>query len=207
MNDVKGSPNAGGEAAGRRPGSPESGGSNDAAPGLQKPGNEGPAVGPETPLWQGRGDWRYQIGAIALFFVVAIAVLILVAFIINQPDKRVYWWAGGLVVLAFAVRAGWILFVHMFGTRYRLTSQRLFIDHGILSRTTDQVELIRVDDVRIRQRLLDRMFGIGSVDVLSTDVSDAKTAIVGIADPDRVAEHIRSHMRKLRQKSLYIENL
>jgi membrane protein YdbS with pleckstrin-like domain len=207
MNEGKASPNAGGETTPRRPDATTPAGTSNATPGLQKPANDSPPVGPETPLWEGRGDWRYQVGAVAMFLIVTLGVVILVGFLIDRPDKRWFWGLGGLVVLAFGVRTGWILVVHMLGTRYRLTSQRLFIDRGILSRTTDQIELIRVDDVRIRQRFLDRLFGVGSVDVLSTDVSDAKSAIVGITNPDAVAEHIRAHMRKLRQKSLYIENL
>lgn len=203
MNQQEGTPNVANSGTGGSPGRPAS--ANPAEP-LRRTAGEG-AVGPETPVWEGRGDWRYQISAVAMFLIVSVVILILLGFFIDTKGKNWLWWLGAIVVLAFGVRMAWILIVHIYATRYRLTTQRLFIDRGILSRTTDQLELIRVDDVRVRQRLLDRMFGIGSVDVLSTDVSDAKMSIIGIGNPDTVAEHIRSSMRQLRQKSLFIENL
>lgn len=204
MDQQDGASNVAG-AGGR--GRPESSHSADASRALQGTAGDGAHGSPETPLWEGRGDWRYQIGSVGMFIVVTLLVVIVIAFVIQNQNKSWLWWLGALVVLAFALRTGWILLVHVYGTRYRLTSQRLFIDRGLLSRTTDQLELIRVDDVRVRQRVVDRLFHIGSVDVLSTDVSDAKMSIVGIAGPDAVAEHIRTNMRQLRQKSLFIENL
>jgi len=90
---------------------------------------------------------------------------------------------------------------------YRLTSERLFIEIGVLSRTVDQTELVRVDDVRVHQSLMDRVFGLGSVEVVSTDATDRNVMIEGIADPDRVAEMVRENMRSLRRKSLFVENL
>lgn len=177
---------------------------------MAPPAGEHAEHGPEQDLWRGRGDWRYQIGSILLFFLVSIAIVCVVEFFIIGQNKNLNWtarWVAAIVIAAWGLKAIWNVVMHVYQTRYRLTTERLFIDRGILSRTTDQIELIRVDDVRVRQRLLDRLFLIGSIDILSTDVSDAKTSIIGIQKPDEVAEHIRSHMRSLRKKSLFIENL
>jgi len=81
------------------------------------------------------------------------------------------------------------------------------LERGILSQTIDQTELIRVDDVRVRKSLLDRVFGLGDVEITSTDASDRLVVLEGIRDPDQVAEDIRSRMRSLRKSSLFIENL
>jgi hypothetical protein len=71
----------------------------------------------------------------------------------------------------------------------------------------DQTELIRVDDVRIHKTLLDRIFGLGTIAILSTDATDREVVIAGVADPDQVAEALRRNMRTLRQKSLFVEHL
>jgi hypothetical protein len=71
----------------------------------------------------------------------------------------------------------------------------------------DQTELIRVDDVRVKKSMMDRLFGLGSVETLSTDQTDRETMIAGIAEPDKVAEAIRARMRTMRKKSLFVENL
>ena len=64
-----------------------------------------------------------------------------------------------------------------------------------------------MDDVRVTQGLVDRIVGCGTVEVISTDMSDARLNLVGVADPDKIAEHIRQCMRTLRKKSLFVENL
>ena len=102
---------------------------------------------------------------------------------------------------------GVTIFWRIIGRRYRLTDQRLFIERGVLTQTIDQTELIRVDDVRVRKTLLDRVFGLGDVEINSTDASDATIILEGIRDPDRISEDVRSRMRALRKRSLFIENL
>ena len=99
------------------------------------------------------------------------------------------------------------LFLRIISRRYRLTSQRLFIERGILNQTIDQTELIRVDDVRLEKTLIDRVFGLGTVSLLSTDVTDRLVVIEGIDNADRVAEAVRTNMRTQRGKALFVENL
>ena len=83
----------------------------------------------------------------------------------------------------------------------------MFIGRGILSRTIDQAELIRIDDVRIHKSLLNRMTGVGSVELFSTDASDRQVTIWGVQKPEELAESIRDQMRRLRQRSLFVESL
>ncbi len=93
--------------------------------------------------------------------------------------------------------------------RYWLTIDRLFIRRGILARTIDQTELIRVDDIRVTQGLIDQMLGIGNVEVVApTDRTDGDITLLGVAEPMKVAEMIRENMRNLRQRrGMYIANV
>ena len=111
-----------------------------------------------------------------------------------------------LVVIVGGILAGpvtWTILSH----RYRLTTQRLIIERGILSQTIDQTELVRVDDVRIHKSLADRVLGLGSVGVISTDATDREILIPGVAGPERLADAIRSRMRAARQRAVYVENV
>lgn len=119
----------------------------------------------------------------------------------------VKFWCAVIPIVLVGAYLGATIFWRIIGRRYRLTDQRLFIERGVLAQTIDQTELIRVDDVRVRKTLLDRVFGLGDVEINSTDASDAFILIEGIRDPDRIAEDVRSRMRALRKKSLFIENL
>ncbi len=171
--------------------------------------------GPEDPnkeqlLWQGRGSWKHYIGLALGWAVVALAVLLLGQWLRGYASwLQGPWFATMLALLVLGsglyllVRTAW----RIYGRRYRLTSQRLFISRGILVTTTDQTELIRVDDVRVRQGVLGRLFSVGDVAIISTDVTDAELVLIGVGGPHPVAEHIREHMRILRQKSLFVERL
>ncbi len=153
---------------------------------------------PEKDLWSGRPRWPHFLTATPL--VIVVILLVAAAFVDGW-----YWFvlAAAGVTCAWAVRIA----IRIWALGYRLTTERMFTERGIISRTIDQIELIRVDDIRVRQTLIDRVFGLGSVDVLSTDFTDRAIIIEGIRDAHQVAEMIRSHMRSARQHSLFIESL
>ena len=172
-------------------------------------GGDGAAIPPseEREIWAARTSWKHFYGKWAAWALVMILVILVGVWVRGQME-----WLKLVGVLAVIVLGSgavlWAKFaIQVYSVYYRLTTQRLFIGRGILSRTTDQTELIRVDDVRVQQGLVDRIVNCGTVEVISTDVSDAKLTLVGVADPDKIAEHIRQHMRALRKKSLFVENL
>lgn len=158
----------------------------------------------EATVWIGRTHWMHFAGSLAL----AMLVVVLASFLCLQMRSR-----GGVfgiwlvVVAACAVIVGGRILLRVLSCRYRLTDQRLFIERGIFAQTIDQTELIRVDDVRLRKTLANRLLGLGSIEVLSTDVTDREVVIEGVRGPETIAEQIRGNMRTLRRKSLFIEKL
>ncbi|GIK17306.1 MAG: hypothetical protein BroJett003_22700 [Planctomycetota bacterium] len=161
----------------------------------------------ETPIWTGRTHWKYFLPGVALWVLGMLAVSWLLLKAFASPEST---WVGTLLTvlwLGSAVVVFGRIAIRIIGQRYRLTTQRLFIEKGILSQTIDQTELLRVDDVRMHRTVVDRMFGLGTVEVMSTDSTNPRIRIVGIAAPDTVAEHIRMNMRVMRKKALFVENL
>ncbi len=157
---------------------------------------------PEEDLWQGRSSWKFYADLI----VVAAGWTVIAAIVWFTTPR----WSGWIVLSMASF--GWVYVAGrvahgMLNYHYRLTTQRLFIERGILSRTIDQSELIRIDDVRIHKTLMNRMTGVGSVELFSTDTSDRQLTIWGVAEPEALAESIRDHMRRLRQRSLFVESL
>ncbi len=169
---------------------------------------EQPAI--ETEIWQGRTHWKHYAGRLLLWLGANVLVAFLVGWIASSFEGftagHAFWTIVGILLISGLLVVGRVL-LPILSNRYRLTSERLFIEHGLLSRTIDQTELIRVDDVRIYKSFLDRIFGLGSVAVISSDATDRETLITGIREPETVAEAIRTRMRALRKKSLFIENL
>ena len=144
-----------------------------------------------------------------LVWFVGTVVLIIAAWKIKGTNESNWsWYAAGAIIalgaLYLAFRMGTVILTR----RYRLTTQRLFIDRGFLSRTTDQTELIRVDDVQVQQSLLQRIFSVGDVKVLSqTDASDNQIVMAGLDDPHGWSEDIRQNMKIMRKKSLFVEQI
>ncbi|MCP4247898.1 MAG: PH domain-containing protein [bacterium] len=164
----------------------------------------------ESEIWIGRTHWKHYAGRISLWLLANVLLIILIAWAASRFD----WLTGGIafwITLVVALISGALILgrvaLVILGNRYRVTSQRLFIERGILSQTVDQTELIRVDDVRLHKTMIDRLFGLGSIQILGTDTTDREIRIEGIADPETVAEAIRTNMRTLRRKSLFVENL
>ena len=182
------------------------------APGAALPTGDGAPVDPaqERDLWAGRTSWKHYLGRILLWSAGCILLAILIGWLQSGWEALTFWSAVGWTLLIVAL-SGAILFAtiafKVLDCRYRVSTQRLFIERGILSRTVDQTELIRVDDVRLYKGVLDRICGLGTVIVRSTDATDNETVIAGVADPEQVAEAIRQNMRTLRRKSLFVENL
>jgi uncharacterized membrane protein YdbT with pleckstrin-like domain len=85
--------------------------------------------------------------------------------------------------------------------RYRLTNERLFVHKGLIAKCVEEIELFRVKDQSMRQGLIQRLLGFGSITVLSTDDSTPVLNLVGINNPMAVKERIRSAVRKARKQS------
>ena len=88
-------------------------------------------------------------------------------------------------------------------TKYRLTSQRLVVEQGVLSRTLDEVDLRTVDDSGFSQSPLERLQGIGTVWVVASDRSTPRLALRGISDPRALREKIRENAYRMSQGQVF----
>jgi len=82
---------------------------------------------------------------------------------------------------------------------YRLTNERLFLRRGIIARNVDELELYRVRDVTFTQGLLQRIMGVGNVNVTSTDASTPVLTLRGVGAPEQIKEAIRTASRASRK--------
>jgi len=165
----------------------------------------------EREVWRGRFSNRAALGGLLVTFSIALVLVLLATLAEFKVGPRwlrtTIWIIAAAVVAAVLVRVLWRWAKYRFTLRYRLTTERLFIDKGLFSRTRDEIELIRVDDVRVKQSLMDRFFKVGQVRIISTDRTHAELVLLGIDEPDGVKEKVRQYMRARRKKSLHIESL
>ena len=165
---------------------------------------------PEQNLWKGRFSAKAQAHWWVLWSAEVVGLLWLW---FRQIDEATLSTLSARIVFAVAallpaVYIGWTLLASKLSVRYRLTTHRLFKESGILSRSLNEIELIRVDDVAVGQNILQRVFNVGVVTVIApTDPTEPRLELVGIENPIEVKEMIRGQVRKRRERSLHVENL
>lgn len=75
-------------------------------------------------------------------------------------------------------------------TRYRLSEDRLFCEKGFLNIKQDEVLLYRVRDLQLNMSLGQRIFGVGTICVVSSDKSVPHMDLVSVKNPREVKEMI-----------------
>jgi uncharacterized membrane protein YdbT with pleckstrin-like domain len=83
-------------------------------------------------------------------------------------------------------------------TKYTLTTHRLIVETGIISKRVDDIELYRIKDTKSDQGLIDRLLQIGSVNVNTTDAS-GNWNLRKISSPRQAREKIRHATEQLKQ--------
>jgi uncharacterized membrane protein YdbT with pleckstrin-like domain len=101
---------------------------------------------------------------------------------------------------------GLVLVYRKLDVHYTLTSQRFVHKKGILKRVTDRIEVIDIDDVTFEQGIIQRMLGVGTVRLTSSDRSHPELALRGIDEVQRISGLIDDVRRRERRKrGLHIE--
>jgi uncharacterized membrane protein YdbT with pleckstrin-like domain len=135
----------------------------------------------ETVIYEGHPSWRSIVGFYILGMV-AVAVAVLIGLV--AADGSGIGIAAGAVVLALVLVIGW---VRRITTRYLITTRRLQIRRGILSKNVEETRVDRVVDVTVRQSLLDRILAIGAVDFDNASAQQGDLfRFAGIARPHEV---------------------
>ncbi len=83
-------------------------------------------------------------------------------------------------------------------TRYCLSEDRLFISEGFLNLKDDEVLLYRVRDIDTRRSLWQRLFGVGTVIVVSSDKTMPNLVLKNIKDPVMVKELIHQQVEEMK---------
>ena len=160
----------------------------------------------EEHLWTGGYSAKAMIGSsVAAAFL---TVLLLVGAIL-LPSVNGWTWtiAIGMMLFLWSFLTVRLLYRRM-NVRYELTTHRFIHQSGILRRVTDRIETIDIDDVNFEQGVFDRMVGVGTIRISSSDRSHPELVLLGIENVKEVAETIDIARRKERERrGLYIESI
>jgi membrane protein YdbS with pleckstrin-like domain len=96
-----------------------------------------------------------------------------------------------------------VRYAQLKSARYRLTNQRLTIEGGLLSKRVDDIDLRLVQDVALEQSALERMLGVGRLDIVSSDHARPRLVLTGILAPRDVREQIRACAYQASQRQIF----
>ena len=83
-------------------------------------------------------------------------------------------------------------------TRYSLSEDRLFISEGFLTIKDDEILLYRVRDIDTSRSLWQRIFGVGTVTVVSSDKTMPTLVLKNVKDPVFVKELIHKQVEEMK---------
>ena len=84
-------------------------------------------------------------------------------------------------------------------TSYSLTDERLFIKTGFLNLVEDEIRLYRIRDLKLTKSIWQRIFGVGSIQVYSSDKSLGTFVIQSVKSPDIVKENLSNLVEAQRE--------
>ena len=111
-----------------------------------------------------------------------------------------------LNIISFIIWS-WTLFVPIIiylktrFTVYEVTDQRIKLKTGILNQEIDECELYRVRDYKIVKPFFQRIFGLGKIELVTSDSSNSSINLNGIKNPENLYDLIRDNVEKIRRKT------
>lgn len=86
-------------------------------------------------------------------------------------------------------------------TRYSLTPSKLLVNAGLLNLREEEVRLYRIRDLRLSQGFGERIFGVGSICVESTDASLPHLDLVHVKNPRKVKDVLSQAVEESRRQN------
>ena len=83
-------------------------------------------------------------------------------------------------------------------TRYALSEDRLFLSVGFLNIKDEELLLYRVRDINTSRNLWQRMFGVGTITVSSSDKTTPSLELRNIKDPMAVKEMLHEQVEEMK---------
>jgi membrane protein YdbS with pleckstrin-like domain len=166
---------------------------------LQGEPDEGSGMGLSRPpaLPQGKGDKEKTIwtGYPSKFYYlgnyILAAVLVLGGiFALSTPGTDAVL-VGGFVALVMGVITLIFAILDQKTRVYTVTSKMVMSKEGIISRTTSEINLSDIRNINMKQRVLERIFGLGTVAIGSAGTGELEVAFKGVRNPAQVRDRIR----------------
>jgi uncharacterized membrane protein YdbT with pleckstrin-like domain len=155
--------------------------------------NESPQ---ETLIWRGTPSQWTNFGTYFLCLILAAGVV--AAYYLVPPQSM----PQSLILLGLIVPFLWALsrWIATRCQRYEVTSERVKVTTGLLSRRTNEIELYRVRDYSIVEPFWLRLVGCGNVVLVTADSSSPSFVLHAVPRAAALKDQIRTHTERMRQR-------
>ena len=145
----------------------------------------------EQIIYRGSPSLLTRFGSIFLAGLIIIASIVGVFMLHTQ-------WLWILVVLA----AGYIFSVVALvkSVEYEVTTQRVRFRRGLLNKRTDELECYRVKDTTLIEPFPNRLFGLGTIELLTFDASTPVQRLEAISGARDLREKLRNIVEECRDR-------
>jgi membrane protein YdbS with pleckstrin-like domain len=139
----------------------------------------------EKDLFAGHPAVIYSVGQLLPFLVLVVAAGVAIYLAANV----------GYVLLAFVVLCGIVClqyYTKSRGIHFEITTQRIKLESGLLSKVQESLELFRIDHFEFRKPLGMRLLGQSTLHVYSSDAELSKFFIYAVPNLEAIAEELRT---------------
>jgi membrane protein YdbS with pleckstrin-like domain len=170
-----------------------------AAPSAPATGATTTGAAAEQELWRGHPSQVLNFSIYIFWALVLIVTLIGVVMIVLNDSP--FWSAVifGVVALIALINAA-VAYLHLHAIEYVVTTQRVRVVSGIFSKDIQEIELFRVKDTMAHQSFFLRLFGLGTITVLSGDERNPRIVLSGVPRAVELREKLREEVMTLRQR-------
>jgi membrane protein YdbS with pleckstrin-like domain len=165
------------------------------------PASAAPAgvIAVEQELWRGHPSQVLNF-SIYLFWgmILILTLIIVVAMVLNESTFWSLIIFGAVAVIALINAA--VAYLHLRAVEYVVTTQRVRVVSGIFSKDIQEIELFRVKDTMAHQSFFLRLFGLGTITVLSGDERHPRLVLSGVPRAVELREKLREEVMTLRQR-------
>lgn len=85
-------------------------------------------------------------------------------------------------------------------SKYYIYEDRLFIEKGFFTTSIDEILLYRIRDVSVKITLGQKLFGVGTITVISSDKTNPTLELKNIKKPREVKEILHKSIEEMKSK-------
>ncbi len=133
----------------------------------------------------------------ATAFLAAIPIAFTIVGLIYDWRPFANYWGWVLPLLGWAILSAIILWTRL-TTRFRVTGRGIELVEGILSRTERGVDYTDIRTTDVKQSLLNRVFGVGLLEISTADSDQVEIAVPSLPTPRKVEKAIDLYKHSFR---------